>query len=221
MSSEHQAPVWPGTPQGQDRAASSIRDAGAGQPGVRHTGMPSGNANRTTARGSWFRELVENLSLGTKHSARLPTNASPAWEPLLVQGSTFSQGVKGNCRRVHGVTQLQPNPRGTSSCAWLRALAPFQPLAEAAGDAAGSTPRLHTDTVPANSSGSGGKPACQAGCCRLLTPPVLRGYGCWRSLYLKKHPGTGLASQHSWEPQQGAVVPSPPPASLSVHKRGL
>ena len=35
------------------------------------------------------------------------------------------------------MTQLQRNPCGTSSCAWLRALAPFQQLAEAAGDAAG------------------------------------------------------------------------------------
>lgn len=84
-----------------------------------------------------------------------------------MQGSTFSQGRRWrarNCRRVHRVTQLQRNPCGTSSCVWLRALAPFQQLAEAAGDAAGQ-----------HSSAPGSAPTC----CQ-QTPPAAEGNLCVR-----------------------------------------
>lgn len=50
-------------------------------------------------------------------------------------------------------------------------------------------------------------------CRRLLTPTVLRGYGCSSPLYPKKTPGEGWHHGTAGSFGCGAVVPSPPPAS--------
>lgn len=72
------------------------------------------------------------------HHSNTAWKCHPVWEPHLVQGGEGDR-----------VTQLQ---RGTSSCVSLPALVLFQRPEL-------SRPWLHTKALPANPSGSRGKPA--------------------------------------------------------------
>lgn len=122
---------------------------------------------------------VEDLSLGI--TVTLCTSAykrHPCLGALLVQEGQHLRGVEVASEELQEGAQGHGAPAKPWWHLQLRVAASAGPFPAAGGGSgrccrpALPSPWLHTNTLPANSSSSGGKPARQARCCWLLTPTV-------------------------------------------------